>query len=55
MVEDEAENNSISLKPITWKKNIFTSKTLQNFLLQFENVTLEFWNAMKKVRDEIHL
>ena len=54
-IEDEAEDDFIPLKPITRKEVIISSTTLHNFLLQFEKAIPELLNAVKKVRDEIHL
>ncbi|KAJ8534953.1 hypothetical protein K7X08_016681 [Anisodus acutangulus] len=52
---DEAEDDSIPLEPVTRKEALSATTTLQNFLLQLENSTPELLAAIKKVRDEIQL
>lgn len=54
-IEDDAEDDSIPLEPITRKEAFGAIITLQNFLLQFENTTPELLSAMRKIRDEIQL
>ncbi|KAL0366888.1 UNVERIFIED_CONTAM: hypothetical protein Sradi_3578900 [Sesamum radiatum] len=52
---DEIEDYSILLEPVTRKGALSVTTTLHNFLLQLENSTLEHLVAIKKVRDEIQL
>ena len=54
-IENEAADDSVSLQPITQKKAFTAAKTFHNFLLQFENTTLELLNAIRKVKNEIYL
>ena len=50
--EDEIEDDSSVLKPVSRKDALKATITLHNFLLQYENTTPELLNALKKVRDE---
>ncbi|KAL0337804.1 UNVERIFIED_CONTAM: hypothetical protein Scaly_2055500 [Sesamum calycinum] len=52
---DEAEDDSISLEPVTRKEALSATTTLHNFLLQLENSTPEHLTAIKKVMNEIQL
>ncbi|KAK4391766.1 hypothetical protein Sango_1954400 [Sesamum angolense] len=52
---DEAEDDTIPLEPITRKETLSATTTLHNFLLQLENSTPEHLDAVKKVRDDIQL
>ncbi|KAL0296138.1 UNVERIFIED_CONTAM: hypothetical protein Sradi_6665900 [Sesamum radiatum] len=52
---DEVEDDSIPLEPVTRKEALSATTTLHNFLLQLENSTSEHLAAIKKVRGEIQL
>ena len=54
-VDDEVEYDTVPLEPITRKEALIVSRTLHNFLVQFENTTLEILDAIRKVRDELYL
>ena len=51
--EDEAEDDTVSMEVVTRKEALLASKTLQNFMLQFQNVVLELLDAIRKIRDEL--
>ena len=52
-VDDEVEDDIVLLEPVTHKKALIASRTLHNFLVQFENTAPEILNAIRKVRDEL--
>lgn len=54
-IEDEAEEDLVLLEPITWKELLIASTIHYIFLLHFKYKTLEHLNALRKVRDGIHL
>ena len=51
--EDEAEDDTVSMEVVTRKEALLASKTLQNFMLQFQNATPELLDAIRKIRDEL--
>ncbi|KAK4737609.1 hypothetical protein R3W88_001306 [Solanum pinnatisectum] len=54
-VDDEVEDDTIPLVPITHKKALIATRTLHNFMVQFEKTTLELLDAIRKVRYELQL
>jgi ribosome-associated translation inhibitor RaiA len=52
-IEDKVENNNYILESVARKDVLKATITLHNFLLQYENTTLDLFNALRKVRDEI--
>jgi ribosome-associated translation inhibitor RaiA len=52
-IEDKVENNNYMLESVARKDVLKATITLHNFLLQYENTTLDLFNALRKVRDEI--
>ena len=54
-VGDEAEDDTVPLEPVTRKKALVASRTLHNFLVQFENTTPELLDIIRKVRDELQV
>ena len=53
-VDDEVEDDNVPLEPVTRKKTLIASKTLHNFVVQFE-MTPELLDAIRKVRHELQL
>ncbi|KAH1192170.1 hypothetical protein GmHk_20G059235 [Glycine max] len=53
--EDDGEDDTVSLKPVTRKEALMTSNTLHNFMIQYKNTTLELLDAIRKVRDEFQI
>ena len=51
--KDEAEDDTVSMEVVTRKEALLASKTLQNFMLQFQNATLELLDVIRKIRDEL--
>nr|AAT38752.1 hypothetical protein SDM1_42t00003 [Solanum demissum] len=54
-VDDEVEDDTIPLEPITRMKTLIASRTLHNFMVQFEKTTPELLDAIRKVTDELQL
>ena len=54
-VDDEVEDDTIPLEPVTRKEALIAFRTLQYFMVQFETTTPELLNAIRKVRDELQL
>jgi ribosome-associated translation inhibitor RaiA len=52
-IENKVENNNYMLESVAHKDALKATITLHNFLLQYENTTLDLFNALRKVRDEI--
>ncbi|KAL0347656.1 UNVERIFIED_CONTAM: hypothetical protein Scaly_1781600 [Sesamum calycinum] len=50
---DEAEDDSIPLEPVTRKEALSATTTLHNFLLQLENSTPKLLAAIKKLISEL--
>jgi hypothetical protein len=50
--EDEVENDSSILEPVSHNDALKTIITLNNFVLQYEDTTLELLNILRKVREE---
>ncbi|XP_015169155.1 protein RDM1-like [Solanum tuberosum] len=53
-VDNEVEDDTIPLKPVTHKEALIASKTLHNFMVQFENTTPELLDALKKSMYLLH-
>ncbi|KAL5146375.1 CENP-B 2 [Glycine soja] len=53
--EDDDEDDTVSLEPVTRKEALMTSNTLHNFMIQYKNTTPELLNAIRKVRDELRI
>ena len=51
--EDEVEDDTVSMEVVTRKEALLASKTLQNFMLQFQNSAPELLDAIRKIRDEL--
>ena len=51
--DDEVEDNSSTLEPVSRNEAILATITLNNFLLQYKNTIPELLNALRKVTDEI--
>ncbi|XP_074359364.1 ARS-binding protein 1-like [Apium graveolens] len=54
-VEDDLEDDTTPLEPVTRKEALKASKMLNNFLMQHESTTPEFLDAIRKIRDELHV
>ncbi|XP_074349950.1 CENP-B homolog protein 2-like [Apium graveolens] len=54
-VEDDLEDDTTPLKPVTRKEALKASKMLNNFLMQHESTTPELLDAIRKIRDELHV
>ncbi|KAK4727230.1 hypothetical protein R3W88_032147 [Solanum pinnatisectum] len=54
-VDDEVEDDTIPLELVTRKESLITSKTLHNFMVQFEKTIPKLFDAIRKVRDELQL
>ena len=46
---------TIPLEQVTRKETLITSRTLHNFMVQFEKTTPDLLDAIRKVRDELQL
>ncbi|KAG4982424.1 hypothetical protein JHK85_027913 [Glycine max] len=53
--EDDSEDDTVSLEPVTRKEALMTSNTLHNFMIQYTNTTPELLDAIRKVRDELQI
>ncbi|CAI8600091.1 unnamed protein product [Vicia faba] len=53
--EDDDEDDTVSLEPVTRKEALMASNTLHNFMIQDKNITPELLDAIKKVRDELQI
>lgn len=53
--DDEAEDDSIALEPVTLKEALQASTTLHNFLLQYEKTTPQLLGAVRRFKDEINI
>lgn len=53
--DDEAEDGSIALEPVTLKEALQASTTLHNFLLQYEKTTPQLLGAVRRFKDEINI
>ncbi|XP_015075336.1 uncharacterized protein LOC107019323 [Solanum pennellii] len=49
------KDDTIPVEPISRKEALITSKTLVNFVVQFEKATPELLDAIKKVRDKLQV
>ncbi|KAL8105391.1 hypothetical protein AgCh_029261 [Apium graveolens] len=54
-VEDDLEDDTTPLEPVTRKEALKASKMLNNFLMQHESTTPELLDAIRKIRDELHV
>ncbi|KAL8131272.1 hypothetical protein AgCh_007267 [Apium graveolens] len=54
-VEDDLEDDTTPLEPVTRKEALKASKMLNNFLMQHESTTPELLDAIRKIRDEFHV
>ena len=52
--EDELEDNSVKLEQILRKDILKVKIILHHFLLQYEKTTPDIFNAVRRVRNEIH-
>ncbi|XP_049357088.1 CENP-B homolog protein 2-like [Solanum verrucosum] len=52
-VDDEVKDDTITLEQVTRKEALIASRTLHNFMIQFEKTTPELLDAIRKVRDEL--
>ena len=52
-IEDEAEDDTISVEVVTRKRTLLVSITLQNFMLQFQNATPKLLDPIRKIKDEL--
>ncbi|KAH1228178.1 CENP-B 2 [Glycine max] len=46
--EDDSEDDTVSLEPVTRKEALITSNTLHNFMIQYTNTTPELLDAIRK-------
>ena len=53
--EDDGEDDTVSLEPVTRKEALMASNTLHNFMIQYKNTTPELLDAIRKVRDELKI
>lgn len=51
--EDDDEDDTVSLEPVTRKEALMASNTLHNFMIQYKNTTPQLLDAIRKVRDEL--
>ncbi|XP_024642354.1 tigger transposable element-derived protein 6-like [Medicago truncatula] len=51
--EDDDEDDTVSLEPVTRKEAFMASNTLHNFMIQYKNTTPQLLDAIRKVRDEL--
>ena len=54
-VDDEVEDDNIPLEPVSHKETLIASRTLHNFMVQFEKTTPKLLDEIRKVRDELQL
>ena len=52
-VEDEVKANTVYVEVVTRKEVLLASRTLQNFMLQFQNATPELLDAIRKIRNKL--
>ncbi|KAH1246141.1 CENP-B 2 [Glycine max] len=53
--EDDGEDDTVSLEPVTRKEALMTSNIIHNFMIQYKNTTPELLDAIRKVRDELQI
>ncbi|CAK8534819.1 unnamed protein product [Lathyrus sativus] len=53
--EDDGEDDTVSLEPVTRKEALMASNTLHNFMIQYKNTTPELLDAIRKIRDEVQI
>ncbi|CAK8576880.1 unnamed protein product [Lathyrus sativus] len=53
--EDDDEDDTMSLEPVTRKEALMTSSTFHNFMIQYTNTTPELLDAIRKIRDELQI
>ncbi|KAK2459083.1 hypothetical protein QL285_006178 [Trifolium repens] len=51
--EDDDEDDTVFLEPVTRKEALMASNTLHNFMIQYKNTTPQLLDAIRKVRDEL--
>lgn len=54
-VDDEVEDDSIALEPVTRKEALQAATTLHNFLLQYEKTMPQLLSAMRRFKDELNI
>ncbi|XP_027351220.1 uncharacterized protein LOC113862331 [Abrus precatorius] len=53
--EDDDEDDTVSLEPVTRKEALTALNTLHNFMIQYKNTTPKLLDAIRKVRDELQI
>ena len=53
--EDDGEDDTVSLEPVTRKEALMASNTLHNFMIRYKKTTPELLDAIRKVRDELQI
>ena len=51
--DDEVEDDSFTLKLVSCRNALLATITLNNFLIQHEKTTLDLFNVLRKVKDQI--
>ena len=54
-VDDEVDDDSVPLEPVTRKEALQAATTLHNFLLQYENTMPQLLSAMMRFKDELNI
>ena len=54
-VDDEVDDDSVPLEPITRKEALQAATTLHNFLLQYENTAPQLLSALRRFKDELNI
>ncbi|CAK8567015.1 unnamed protein product [Lathyrus sativus] len=54
-VEDDDEDDTVSLELVMRKESLMPSNTLHNFMIQYKNTTPELLDAIRKVRYELQI
>ena len=49
-VDDEVEDDIVPLEPDTRKETLIASRTLHNFMVQFEKTTIKLFGAITKLK-----
>ncbi|KAL4564918.1 hypothetical protein LXL04_028994 [Taraxacum kok-saghyz] len=54
-VDDEVDDDSVPLEPVTRKEALQAATTLHNFLLQYENTVPQLLSAIGRFKDELNI
>lgn len=54
-VDDEVDDDSVALEPVTRKEALQAATTIHNFLLQYENTVPQLLSAIGRLKDEFNI